>query len=285
MKKQSNNQSTEYRNTGIPKTGTRDLGLGTWKKRKSAIRNPASPKGYAVTSPQSAIKRTGFSLVELMMSLGILVVGLSMVATAFPTAMLATKLSVADTSATMISENAISICRVRLSHNTIKGLGGALWDGTPLIGEAHTGDLTYPVAHGTTGAHPDDWVEIPSGSGTWFPPIRYGWLLAARQMKSVNCNDYQLVIVPYRKFLPGDAAPAFSTVSTDGNKITSGNVSIGAPVICRANDNDGGKYAFVVDSDGTLSRTIPPGEALTVGPDGRNSPAIGCYVVRTAVAP
>ena len=252
MKKQSNNQSADYTDS---------------------------------ESEQSAIKRTGFSLVELMMSLGILVVGLSMVATAFPTAMMATKLSVADTSATMISENAASICRAKLRHSTFSGsVGVTLSDQTLLINDvAHTGDLTYPVAPGVSGAHPDGWIEIPSGSGTWFPPIRYGWLLVARQFGSNN--DYQLVFVPYRKFLPEDAAPEFSTVSTDGDRIISGNVSIGAPVIYKANDNDGGKYAFVVDSDGTLSRTIAPGDALTVGPDGRNSPAIGCYVVRTAIAP
>ena len=65
--------------------------------------------------------KTGFSLVELMMSLGILVVGRSMVATTFPTAMMANKLSVADTSATMISENAAAICQAKLSHDAIKG--------------------------------------------------------------------------------------------------------------------------------------------------------------------
>lgn len=251
MKKQSNNQSADYTDS---------------------------------ESEQSAIKRTGFSLVELMMSLGILVVGLSMVATAFPTAMMATKLSVADTSATMISENAASICRAKLRHSTFSGsVGVTLSDQTLLINDvAHTGDLTYPVAPGVSGAHPDGWIEIPSGSGTWFPPIRYGWLLVARQFGSNN--DYQLVFVPYRKFLPGDAAPAFSDVdthATDGDRIISGNISIGAPVICKAD----GTYAFVVDSDGNLSGAITPGEAWTVGPNGRNSPAIGCYVVRTAVTP
>jgi prepilin-type N-terminal cleavage/methylation domain-containing protein len=224
--------------------------------------------------------RAGFSLVELMMSLGILVVGLSMVATAFPTAMMANKLSVADTSATMISENAAAICRAKLSHNTINGLGGALSDQTLQINDAaHTGDLTYPVAPDTTpSTHPEDWVDI---GGTDYPSTRYGWLLAARQIGSVN--DYQLVFIPYRKFLPGDAAPEFSDVVTDGENITgAGNVvSIGAPVICEAD----GTYAFVVDSTGKLSGRITPGDALTVGPDGQNSPAIGCYVVRTAVAP
>jgi len=216
-----------------------------------------------------------------MMSLGILVVGLSMVATAFPTAMMATKLSVSDTSATMISENAAAVCQAKLRHSEISGsVGATLSDHTTLINDAaHTGDLTYPVTHGDHDTNPDGWVEIPSGSGTWLPSTRYGWLLAARQIDSKN--DYQLIFVPYRKFLQGDAVPVFSDVTTDGSKVT-GTISIGAPVICK---NDG-TYAFVVDSAGNLSRTISVGAALTVvDPGGKDSPAIGCYVVRTAVAP
>ncbi len=51
--------------TENPKTGTRDLGLGTWKKRKSAIRNPKS----AIRNPQSTI---GFTLVELLVVISII---------------------------------------------------------------------------------------------------------------------------------------------------------------------------------------------------------------------
>ena len=226
--------------------------------------------------------KMGFTLMELMMSLGILVVGLAMIATAFPSAMMETKHSVADTTATMISENAAAICRVKISHDADKGsVGGTLANATALINStAHTGDLTYPVARGDHVSAPDDWIQIPPG-GTWFPSTRYGWLLAARQPTDNNTNDYQLVIVPYRKFLPEHSAPTFTNVRTDGSKITFGNKSIGSPVICKAD----GTFAYVVDSAGTLSHPITAGNALTVGLDGRESPAIGCYIVRTAVAP
>ncbi len=317
MKKQSNNQSTDYRNTGLPeyritggpKTGTmklrpgRDQALGIRhsalvvegrcafylhksdilrnrgiEQRKpspakcrqcqmpsakcflqSAIRNLA----YRQAGPQSAIKKTGFTLMEVMMSMGILVIGLAMVATAFPTAMLETKRSVADTTATMVSENAAAICRVKLSHSSHKDLiAGTLADTTALINNpAHDGDLTYPVNT---------------------PGSLYGWLLVAQQPSGNETNDYQLVIVPYRKFLSSDLTPTFSDVTVDGTgeKIT-GDISIGSPVICKFD----GTFAYVLDSTGALTNKITSGAALAVGADGQDSPAIGCYVVRTAVAP
>lgn len=237
MKKQSNNQSADYMDSF----------------RKSAIRNL-----------RSAIRQSGFSLMELMIAMGILVFGLAMVATAFPTAMLETKLSVADTMATMISENAAAICRVKLKHSGINGsAGAALTDHTAQINNpTGEGDLTYPVNT---------------------PGSLYGWLVAVRQPID-NVNDYQLVIVPYRKFLPGDPTPIFSPVFTNGSVITSGNKIIGSPVISTLD----GTFAYVVDSEtGELSSKITPGLAWAVvgAVAGQNSPAIGCYVVRTAVAP
>ncbi|MDY7011685.1 MAG: prepilin-type N-terminal cleavage/methylation domain-containing protein [Planctomycetota bacterium] len=234
---------------------------------------------------KTAFKQSGFSLVELMMSLGILVVGLAMVATAFPTAMMETKFSVEDSMATMISENAAAICRVRLSHITIKdSVSGQVADVSSLISRA---ERAYPVVRGDHTSVPKEWVEIPSGSGDYYPLSLYGWLLAARQPSSNDVNDYQLVIVPYRKFLPGDKPPSFSnpaTVNVDGTgeKLTDGSVvSIGSPVISTFD----GTFAYVVDSAGNLSCRMTPGAALAVGDHGQNSPAIGCYVVRTAAAP
>lgn len=204
---------------------------------------------------------------ELMMSLGILVVGLAMIATAFPSAMLETKLSVADTSATMISENATAICRVRLSHSAIKlSVTATLSDQTTLINPAHTGDLTYPVNT---------------------PDSRYGWLLAAAQPNN-NINDYQLVIVPYRKFLPTDRPGiefGFVPVTVTDSGTKAAGADIGSPVILTTGASVGA-FAFVVDADGTLSPTLADGAALAVNySGGDNSPAIGCYVVRTAVRP
>ncbi len=281
MKKQSNNQESYQ---GL---GTRDLGLG--KNGIPEYRNTGGPdtEQSAIRNPQSAIKQSGFTLMELMMSLGILVVGLSMIATAFPSAMLENKRSVADTSATMVSENAAAICRVRLSHNAIKGsvsgqISNVSWQIIPA-------ERAYPIAR-PIGVHPKDWVEIPPNSGVYYPSSRYGWLLAARQPSGNDCNDYQLVIVPYRKFLPTDTIPTFTIVMINdlgddtGNQVITGPKSIGSPVISMAD----GTFAYVVDSDGNLSGKITygaSGAAMIVGTDGQDSPAIGCYVVRTAVAP
>lgn len=200
---------------------------------------------------------------ELMISLGILGVGLSFVATAFPTGMLENKRSVDNTLSTIIAENAVSVCRVKLSHSAIKGSTSAtLSDKTLIINNpADEGDLIYPTGSTDT---------------------RYGWLILARQ-PAADDNDYQLAIVPYRKFLNGDPAPTFSSVTVDGTgkKLSSGNKSIGSPVISGAD----GTYAFVVNLQGDLSGKITAGPAWAVGADGKNSPAIGCYLVRTTIAP
>ncbi len=265
----------EYRNTGGPDTG------------KSAIHNP-----------QSAIKKTGFTLMELMMSLGILVVGLAMVATAFPSAMLETKLSVADTSATMISENAAAICRVRLSHTTINGfVDGQLRDLStlcpppPALPWLPDAERAYPIARGDQTTNLEDWIEVlvpPAGPGTyWIPSSRYGWLVAARQPAD-GVNDYQLVIVPYRKFLPTDRLGTefeFVPVTVTDSGTRAAGADIGSPVILTTGASVGA-FAFVVDADGTLSPTLADGAALAVNySGGDNSPAIGCYVVRTSVRP
>jgi len=214
---------------------------------------------------KNTLNKSGFTLMEIMIALGILAVGLALVSTAFPSAMIENKESVEKTMSTLISENALAICRIRLSHTSIKdSVGNALSDENNL-------DLI-----------PDAEQIYPIDSDS-----RYGWLLAIKQYN--DNNDYLLVIVPYRKLLPDDQPPVFQTVTTDGSKITSGNIYIGSPVISK---NDG-SYATVVDSEGNLSVNITSGNAYIVaGRDNSgtirtdvDSPAIGCYVARTNILP
>ena len=213
------------------------------------------------------LNKSGFTLMEIMIALGILAVGLALVSTAFPSAMMENKESVEKTMTTLIGENALAICRIRLSHTSIKdSVGNALSDENNL-------DLI-----------PDAEQIYPIDSDS-----RYGWLLAIKQYD--DNNDYLLVIVPYRKLLPDDQIPCFQQVTTnaEGNKITFGNIFVGSPVISITD----GSFAFVTDAQGNLSGTISPGNALVVaGKDsngnvrtGADSPAIGCYVARTNVLP
>ena len=236
---------------------------------------------------KSKLNKSGFTLMELMIALGILAVGLALVSTAFPSAMMENKESVEKTMTTIIGENALAICHIRLSHNDIKDIvGTTLTDITDRIPLA---ERAYPIAQGEPAGNNDDWIETPAGSGNYLPSSRYGWLLVAKQFGGDDDNDYLLVIVPYRKLLPDDQIPCFQQVTTDGNKITSGNIFVGSPVISITD----GSFAFVVDAQGNLSRNITPGNALVVaGKDsngnvrtGADSPAIGCYVARTNVLP
>ena len=64
-----------------------------------------------------------------------------------------------------------------------------------------------------------------------------------------------------------------------------GYVCLNAPVICKAT----GEYAFVTKVAGgvyTLDHAVTAGPALAVGnPTGTESPAVGCFVVRTGLRP
>jgi len=271
-----------------------------------------------------------FSLVELMIALGVMGVGLVLIASVFPAAMMKNKESISDTMATIIAENAVAVCRARLSHSRMlteldQATQHQFQDISRLIpladraypspigrrddpgGWQQIGSLWYEMEPGE-----EEWMDI---QGHWYPASRYGWLVAARrvltgwQSGDPLPNDYQLVIVPYRKLdrqhrpTSDGIQPAeicFAGVSVASDVITAGDFGEGGPVIYRGAANPdpfepGVSFAHVIRksaTEATLSLSgFPNGEALTVIerlpgvmvlPD---SPAIGCYVVRMSLRP
>ncbi len=246
----------------------------------------------------------GYSLIELMVALGIMAVGAMMIGTLLPSAMIENKESVSDTMGTIISENAIAICRTRLQQKHLADLGLLPGGGfTDVSSSISLADRAYPIplsklqedaANGfdlELGSRwyngEEDWKELPDpGSGQYYPSSNYGWLVAARLHETLP-NFYEIVIVPYRKFSgtdrPGPESEheiVFASVEIKSGAVV-GDFDVGAPVI-----DGNGQVAYVVDSSGELEPSLGDGQALTLDySKGDRSPAIGCYLVRTSLNP
>lgn len=202
----------------------------------------------------------GFTLTELMIALGIMVIGLSMVAASFPAAVLEHKDAVDYSMSTLICDNAAAISQTVMSHGSLK----------------NTAVNSFPAA----GSIRQD--LLPQQPDRNYVFDRYGFVMAYRQIvrggKSADqSNEYQVVIVPYRKL---GANVTFTDVP-DASNVSA--LAVGSPVIKK----DTGEFAFVVDpAKNKLTRPLSAGPALTVtNPKGGQSPAIGCRVYHTAFAP
>lgn len=159
---------------------------------------------------KAGLRRAGFTLVELMLAIGILGVGLVMIGTAFPSAMLENKQSMDDTMATLVGQNAVAIARTRLRHSF---LSGARWDA-------------------------GDWIDaslIPQAEQAYTPlgeATRFGYLMKVKRLQSGR-NDYAVAVLPYQKFRPDDTVDLTTSVLQfgagasvqDGYKVVLKNVS------------------------------------------------------------
>lgn len=252
-----------------------------------------------------------YSLVELMIALGVLGGGLAVIGTIFPAAMIENKESVTDTMATIIAENGVVICRANLRHSVMEPVWKNMFD-LPAGGRQNNlqdvsflislEDRAYPVPVGLAADpggytlqldslwyRPEEWFLSPVDS-KYYPASRYGWLVLARPAvvrpstwvaTDPIPNDWQLVIVPYRKFKASDRPGP-------GNEVTfaaypGSGMGVGTLVI----DDASGQFGYVT-SGGTVFPAIPAGTSKVVTsatPGLTDSPAIGCYVIRTGLSP
>lgn len=237
------------------------------------------------TNARRARPAKGFSLAELMIAMGILAFGLAMVASLFPAAIKRVESSANDTIGQIICENALAVARTRLRHDPAGNAPTALGDATGSIGAA---DRQYPA-----------------GSGG-----RFGYVLLGRAVKEPDAdgrqdNDYQLVIVSYRKSSPANqvsprsfpcSPTGFRDINSDGrSELTVGtadqvHLKVGSPLIVAAT----GEFARILAVDGprvVMDRVItaPTGSELWTVVETAGgivlprSPAWSTFVTRTAL--
>lgn len=206
----------------------------------------------------------GFSLIELMIAIGILAVGAAMVASAFPVAMMENKESVEHTMAALISEDALAICRNKLRHSVLNNSVAIQQDKYTDVTENITlAEAAYPMPRlkdetpgDTSAERAANWAKIKAKdwmtvAGSDYPTARYGWMVGARQIRdaeSVRLNDYELSIVVYEKFLPKD------------------------------------RPGHEIKLDSSCKKVNYAADGATVAPNSRD-PTIGCWVVRVSLRP
>ena len=242
--------------------------------------------------------RGGFTLAEILIALGILAIGMAMVAAIFPAAMEFNRASTNSTLGTIICENGLVLSELTL---TAEVLDAAASPGEFLVyaddkhytdNPSNPADQTPPPLTRAQQHYPTDTADS-----------RTGFVMMARKVPNSG-STYQFVTVAYRKTKKSNTVELKEitcTVTTDASDIThvtgATDLRIGTPLINKAT----GKFAFVdsinIDgTTGTLERSMPTGSGdyyvlIERNGDGtaidiatmRRSPAIGAMSKMTGL--
>ncbi|MBL7133242.1 MAG: hypothetical protein ISS78_04030 [Phycisphaerae bacterium] len=241
---------------------------------------PAPRKGPQALGPVGGPgarpgRGTGFSLTELLIAIGLVGVGMGMIAALFVTGLAQVGMSVGTSEGGMVAANGIAVARMLLTAGDVSdGEGNPLTELTVIADESHTTKIgaafqKFPYADADTNK---------------------GFVILARQCGG---GAYQLVSVAYAK--AGTGAVTAQTVTSsqayaDATEITftaSTNLNVGSPVIIAAS----GQYATIVNLNGAVA-TLD--HALTIGSDAAayvivestgGSPVTSVHVTRTGLKP
>jgi len=140
---------------------------------------------YRTSIGRRSHRRAGFTLSEIMIALGVIVVGLGMAAGAFHAGIRNHKTTMDEILRSMVGENAIAIAKVRLTEEIeLPQDHSRVLD--PLAGEIGMRDTWYPV-------RTNDDVK----------PI-IGYLLFGSR-PNVDRNDFKFTVIPYMLMGTGEA--------------------------------------------------------------------------------
>lgn len=131
----------------------------------------------------------GLTLAEVLISVVIFGIGLTMVAGIFPAALKLNRRSTDDVIGTLIGQNALSVAQVRLTHQQLVDEG--IDENMTRLDDMTIGGQTLISERDRTYPRPQDSSEEST----------MGWLLLGRKINSDDDedNDYLLVAVAYRK--------------------------------------------------------------------------------------
>ena len=234
----------------------------------------------------------GFTLTEIMIAMGVLAVGMAMIAGALHAGISLHKRTIDDIIRLMVADNSIAIIQCRVRHSKENGITEDL----KMLGPIYFGskDLKYP-----TGS-----IETPYGSVVF---MSRRLIPADANNPSRFANDYHIVIIPYcispavNSEIGNVNSTSFSctiesgiTSSTTGTTITApANIlKVGSPIIDTRNERV--KIYFIQSTPtlttAELSETIPVGnnvELTTLIPTIANN-RIECNIpvqTKTALSP
>jgi prepilin-type N-terminal cleavage/methylation domain-containing protein len=218
----------------------------------------------AATRRQGRTHPPGFTLAELMISIGVLGIGMTMAAALFPMGLRESQDSAKYAQATMMMENGLAVARAALRR-----AGTLLTPALSLFADEQSG-LYVDTAQ---------LVHFPNGLES-----KRGFTILARKIDAdsdANTDEgYQVVVIPYIKSrgsgpLASTPAPARARLLTmtytitdpnNANNVTSSiALSVGTPIV----DSATGRYATVISCTGTagvLDRPIPGGTPGTARP-------------------